>query len=93
MFLWLYHNDITTLRTKYIFQSYAEFFNVRIVLARYQCHWYNTAYMHLRAENMIVQLELFAGSLDILQTLLVVRACSAYPNLDLVLDESRRDFT
>lgn len=48
--------------------------------------------MHLGAKNVHVELEFLAHGLDVLQTLLVVGASAAHPDLNVVLDEDGCDF-
>lgn len=43
--------------------------------------------MHLRPVNLHVQVQLAANGLDVLETLLVVGAGAAHPDLHVVLDE------
>lgn len=47
--------------------------------------------MHLGTEDVHVELELLTDSLDVLETLLVVGASTADPDLDVVLDKERSD--
>lgn len=61
-------------------------------LAGDQCQRHNTGDVHLRAKNMHVQAELLTDGLNVFQTLLVVRAGTTDPDLDLVLDEEGSDF-
>ena len=49
--------------------------------------------MHLRTEDVHVELELLADGLDVLETLLVVGASTADPDLDVVLNKERSDLT
>lgn len=48
--------------------------------------------MHLRAVHVHVEVEFLADVLDVLETLLVVGASTADPDLDVVLDEERCNF-
>lgn len=49
--------------------------------------------MHLGTEDVHVELELLTDGLDVLETLLVVGASTADPDLDVVLDEERSNLT
>ena len=61
-------------------------------LAGNQCQWHNSGDVHLRAENVHVEVQLFADGLDVLETFLVVGTRATDPNLDVVLVEKRCDF-
>lgn len=61
-------------------------------LAWNQCQWDDSGNVHLWAENVHVEVQLFADGLDVLETLLVVGTCATDPDLDLVLVEKRGDF-
>jgi hypothetical protein len=58
-------------------------------LARNQRQRHNTGNVHLRAENLHVEVELLADRLDVLETFLVVRTCATDPDGDFVLVEQR----
>lgn len=51
---------------------------------------YNTTDVHVWAVHLHIELELLADVLDVLETLLVVGASTADPNLDVVLNEDGR---
>jgi hypothetical protein len=62
-----------------------------VVLARDKRKRDDTGDVHLGTENVHVEAELDADGLDVLETLLVVGAGAADPDLDVVLDEERSD--
>lgn len=62
-----------------------------MVLARDKRKRDDTGDVHLGTENVHVEAELDADSLDVLETLLVVGTGAADPDLDVVLDEERSD--
>jgi hypothetical protein len=68
-----------------------EFLHIRR-LARDQRQWHDARDVHLGAVHVHVEVELLADILDVLKTLLVVGAGTTNPNLDVVLDEERRNF-
>ena len=49
--------------------------------------------MHLRAEHFHGETEFYTDGLDVLETFLVVRTSTTNPDLNLVLNEERSDFT
>jgi hypothetical protein len=53
----------------------------------------DTRDVHLRTKDVHVELELLTDGLDVLETLLVVGASTADPDLDVVLDKERSDLT
>jgi hypothetical protein len=53
----------------------------------------DTRDVHLGTKDVHVELELLTDGLDVLQTLLVVGASTADPDLDVVLDKERSDLT
>jgi hypothetical protein len=55
--------------------------------------WHDTRDVHLRTEDVHVEAELLADVLHVLETLLVVGAGTADPDLDLVLDELGGDLS
>lgn len=61
-------------------------------LAGNQRQGHDSRDVHLRAENVHVEIEFLADGLDVLETFLVVGTCATDPDLDLVLVEERRDF-
>jgi hypothetical protein len=64
-----------------------------VVLAGNKCERDDTGDVHLGAEDMHVKAELDADSLDVFETLLVVRTGATDPDLDLVLDELGSNLT
>lgn len=68
-----------------------ELLDALVVLARDKSERDNAGNVHLGAEDVHVKAELDADGLDVLETLLVVGASAADPDLDLVLDEKRSD--
>jgi len=68
------------------FHLCAEFLDVGLLALQGQRH--DTADVHLGAVHVHVQTQLDTGGLDVLQTLLVVGAGTADPDLDLVLLEN-----
>lgn len=48
--------------------------------------------MHFRAENVHVQIQLFADGFDVLETFLVIGTGATDPDLDFVFVEEGRDF-
>ena len=61
-------------------------------LTRDQRQRHNTRDVHLRPEDVHVEAQLLADRLDVLETLLVVRAGTTDPDLYLVLDKEGCDF-
>ena len=53
-----------------------------------QCQRHNATDMHIWPIDVHVKLKLLTDGFDVLETFLVVGACAADPDLDLVLDES-----
>lgn len=49
--------------------------------------------MHLGSVNVHVELQLVANGFDVLETLLIVGAGATDPDLDVVFDEDRGDFS
>lgn len=49
--------------------------------------------MHIRAVHMHIQMQLLAHAFDVLEALLVVRPRTADPDLGLVLDQCRGEFS
>ena len=70
-----------------------ELLDVGSVLAGDEGKGDDTGDVHLRAEDVHVELKLLADGLDVLETLLVVGASAADPDLDVVLDEERSNLT
>jgi len=54
---------------------------------------HNSGDVHLRTEDVHVELKLVTGSLDVFETFLVVGASTTDPDLDLVLLEKSSDLT
>jgi hypothetical protein len=71
----------------------AELLDVRGELAGDEGKRDDTRNVHLGTEDVHVELELLTDGLDVLETLLVVRASTADPDLDVVLDKERGDLT
>jgi len=53
----------------------------------------DTGDVHLRAEHLHGETELYTDGLDVLKTFLVVRTSTTNPDLNLVLNKERGDFT
>lgn len=68
-----------------------ELLDALVVLAGDKGERDNARNVHLGAEDVHVEAELDADGLDVLETLLVVGAGAADPDLDLVLVEERSD--
>lgn len=49
--------------------------------------------MHVGAVHVHVELEFLADGLDVLEAFLVIGACAANPDLDLVLIQGRGEFS
>lgn len=64
-----------------------------VVLAGNKRKRHDTRDVHLRAEDVHIEIQLFANGLDVFETFLVVWTGSADPNLDLVLVEEGCDFS
>src|SRR5262245_38975964 len=61
-------------------------------LTRDQRQRHDTRDVHLRTVHMHVETKFLADGLDVLETLLVVGTRTTNPDLDVVLDERRRNF-
>jgi len=68
-----------------------ELLDTSVVLSGNKSERDDAGNVHLGAEDVHVEAELDADSLDILETLLVVGAGATDPDLDFVLDEERGD--
>jgi hypothetical protein len=66
--------------------------NIPKVLAK-ESHRYDTRNVAFRSIDVHVQFQLLPNSLDVLQTLLIVRPSTTDPDLDLVLQEYRSELT
>jgi len=85
-------NEIQPHLRRFCHFSSAELLDAVVHLAWDKSERYDSGNVHLRAEDVHVKLELLANSLDVLETFLVVGACTTNPDLGLVLVELRGDF-
>ena len=76
-----------------LFPLCSELLDVGSVLAGDKSKRDDTGDVHLGTKDVHVELELLTDGLDVLETLLVVGASTADPDLDVVLDEERSDLT
>lgn len=69
-----------------------ELLDVAFLLPRHQRQRHDPADVHLGSVHMHVELEFLPDRLDVLQTLLVIRASSSNPDLDLMLNQKAGKF-
>ncbi len=67
--------------------------HIALILPGRQCQRNNAADVHVRAVDVHIELELFSNGLDIPETFLIVGTCATNPDLDLVLDQCRGEFS
>lgn len=67
--------------------------SAEISLPRREGQGHDTANVHLGPVNVHVELQLVANGFDVLETLLIVGAGATDPDLDVVFDEDRGDFS
>lgn len=68
-----------------------ELLDAGVPLAGHERKRHDAGHVHLRAEDVHVEVQLLANGLNVLKTLLVVGAGAAHPDRDLVLDQQRGD--
>ena len=59
--------------------------------SRHKSQWHDARNVHIWPICVHIQFELLTDCLDVLETFLVIRTCTADPDLDFVLKETCRD--